>query len=135
MDKAFNDVAQGNTRFSGVEGGEDLKPRLGCEGEWSPITYLGRVAPAGLVVVAMSTPLAIAEVGLSEATLESIEGNAVISLRAAGDLVRIMFDGVVGGSIHVDGAGVQHVKPIRGRATKGGREEKGHAFVSEALAP
>ncbi|CAL8116968.1 unnamed protein product [Prunus armeniaca] len=35
----------------------------------------------------------------------------------------------------VDGAGVQPVKPIQGRATESGREEEAHAFVSEALAP
>ncbi|CAL2270947.1 unnamed protein product [Prunus armeniaca] len=103
MNKSFNDVAQGNTRFGivavelmetaedtcvwhrlvgrspkgrlgydrclmyqdiligGVEGGEDLKPRLGCEGEWGPITCPRRVASIDLVVVAMSVMLATAE--------------------------------------------------------------------------
>ncbi|CAL2265635.1 unnamed protein product [Prunus armeniaca] len=44
-----------------VQGGEDLKPRLGCEGEWGMITCPRRVASAGLVVVAMFALLATAE--------------------------------------------------------------------------
>ncbi|CAL2270993.1 unnamed protein product [Prunus armeniaca] len=47
--------------MGGVEGGEDLKPRLGYEGEWGRITYPRRAASTGLVVVAMSTTLATAE--------------------------------------------------------------------------
>ncbi|CAL2271719.1 unnamed protein product [Prunus armeniaca] len=102
-DEAFNDVAQGNTRFrivatelmkaiedtcvghrlaawslegrfgydkclvhqdiliGGVESGEDLESRLGCEGEWGPITCPGKVASTRLVVVAMSALLVITE--------------------------------------------------------------------------
>ena len=35
----------------------------------------------------------------------------------------------------VDGAGVEPVEPIQGRAAEGGREKEAHAFISEALAP
>ena len=35
----------------------------------------------------------------------------------------------------VDGAGVEPVEPIQGRAAEGGREKEAHAFISEAFAP
>ena len=35
----------------------------------------------------------------------------------------------------VDGAGMEPVEPIQGRAAEGGREEEAHAFISEAFAP
>ena len=35
----------------------------------------------------------------------------------------------------VDGAGVEPVEPIQGRAAEGGREEEAHAFISKAFAP
>ena len=35
----------------------------------------------------------------------------------------------------VDGAGVEPIEPIQGRAAEGGREEEAHTFISEAFAP
>ncbi|CAL9021049.1 unnamed protein product [Prunus brigantina] len=138
-------------------GGEDLKPRLGCEGEWSPIICPRRVAPVGLVVVAMSALLAIAEGMLAgggsakvfraevarpplelkyrkldswRPLLKAQKGvrSSVSRQREYSWLNRTAYS-------RIDGAGAQPVEPIQGRATEGGREEEAHAFVNEALAP
>ncbi|KAL6286170.1 hypothetical protein ACE6H2_010560 [Prunus campanulata] len=47
--------------IGGVQGGEHFEPGLGSEREWSTISCPWRVASAGLVVVAVSATLPIAE--------------------------------------------------------------------------
>ncbi|CAL8116904.1 unnamed protein product [Prunus armeniaca] len=56
-------VGQSPRGRPGVQGGEDLEPRLGYEGEWGPITCPGRVASTWLVVVAIFATLVVAEDG------------------------------------------------------------------------
>ncbi|CAL2239188.1 unnamed protein product [Prunus armeniaca] len=151
-------VGQSPRGRPGVQGGEDLEPRLGYEGEWGPITCPGRVASTWLVVVAIFVTLVVAEggvgvdteadgglakvfrarvvpkVGLAEATLESIEGSSIVSLYAARVLMAKLGCILPKGFILTLPKHVQVVCGVQGRTTKGGREDEAHAFVTKALA-
>ncbi|CAL2264586.1 unnamed protein product [Prunus armeniaca] len=80
----------------------------------------------------------VPEVGLAEATLESIKGSTIVCLGATRVFVAEADCILPKGLILALPKHVQvlcgPVKPIQGRSAEGGREDEAHAFVTKALA-